>query len=232
MHKLVDKYILQQFTVKIFMTLIAFVVIFLLVDIVDHLDRIMDSDMPNLEIIRYYFHSLPWYVSLGLPMSLLLATVFTLGILQKNNELSALKSSGISIRRLSIPLLILGVLFSIFSFYFENLYVTDHLQKRNELGIKYNLIRSNSNKMKKNISEIRLFLGKRMYNHAKIRNMTDKHKKIIENLYQFYNENKLKIPQRWVNETYKNSKVDRRQMIIDYISGMTDRYILNIYKKI
>ena len=62
--------------------------------------------------------------------------------------------------------------------------------------------------------------------------MTDKHKKIIENLYQFYNENKLKIPQRWVNETYKNSKVDRRQMIIDYISGMTDRYILNIYKKI
>ena len=149
MHKLVDKYILQQFTGKIFMTLIAFVVIFLLVDIVDHLDRIMDSDMPNLEIIRYYFHSLPWYVSLGLPMSLLLATVFTLGILQKNNELSALKSSGISIRRLSIPLLILGVLFSIFSFYFENLYVTDYLQKRNELGIKYNLIRSNSNKMKK-----------------------------------------------------------------------------------
>jgi len=93
-------------------------------------------------------------------------------------------------------------------------------------------IASFSNKMKKNISEIRLFLGKRMYNHAKIRNMTDKHKKIIENLYQFYNENKLKIPQRWVNETYKNSKVDRRQMIIDYISGMTDRYILNIYKKI
>ena len=93
-------------------------------------------------------------------------------------------------------------------------------------------IASFSNKMKKNISEIRLFLGKRMYNHAKIRNMTDKHKKIIENLYQFYNENKLKIPQRWVNETYKNSKVDRRQVIIDYISGMTDRYILNIYKKI
>ena len=105
------------------MTLIAFVVIFLLVDIVDHLDRIMDSDMPNLEIIRYYFHSLPWYVSLGLPMSLLLATVFTLGILQKNNELSALKSSGISIRRLSIPLLILGGLFSIFSFYFENFFI-------------------------------------------------------------------------------------------------------------
>jgi len=131
------------------MTLLAFIVIFLLVDIVDHLDQIMDSEMSGIDIIRYYYHTLPWYFSLGLPMSLLLATVFTLGILQKNNELSALKASGISITRLSIPLLTLGILFSIFSFYFENLYVTNHLQKRNELEIKYNLRHSKSNKIKK-----------------------------------------------------------------------------------
>ena len=131
------------------MILLAFIVIFLLVDIVDHLDHIMDSEMPSKEIISYYYHTIPWYFSLGLPMSLLLGTVFTLGILQKNNELSALKASGISIRRLSIPLLALGILFSIFSFYFENLYVTNHIQKRNELGTKYNLIRSKSNKIKK-----------------------------------------------------------------------------------
>ena len=149
MYKLVDKYILQNFTSKVFMTVIAFIVIFLLVDIVDHLDHIIDSEMPSQEIIRYYYHTIPWYFSLGLPMSLLLATVFTFGILQKNNELSALKASGVSIRRLSIPLLTLGILFSIFSFYFDNLYVTEHLQKRNELGIKYNLIRSKTQKIKK-----------------------------------------------------------------------------------
>jgi len=147
-YKLVDKYILQHFTSKVFITLLAFTVIFLLVDIIDHLDHIIDSGMPSLGIIRYYYHSIPWYLSIGLPMSLLLATVFTLGILQKNNELCAIKASGISIRRLSISLLILGTLFSIFSFYFENLYVIYHIQKRNELGAKYNLIRSRSNKMK------------------------------------------------------------------------------------
>ena len=149
MQKLVDKYILQHFIGKTFITLLVFIVIFLLVDIVDHLDHIMDSEMSSIDIIRYYYHTVPWYFSLALPMSLLLATVFTLGILQRNNELSALKSSGVSIRRLSIPLLTLGILFSIFSFYFENLYVTNHIQKRNELGIKYNLIRSKSNKIKK-----------------------------------------------------------------------------------
>jgi lipopolysaccharide export system permease protein len=109
----------------------------------------MDSKMPSFEIIRYYYYSIPWYLSIGLPMSLLLATIFTLGILQKNNELTAIKASGVSIKRLSIPFLILGIFISIFSFYFDNLYVTEQLQKRNELGIKYNLIRSNSNKIKK-----------------------------------------------------------------------------------
>ena len=89
-----------------------------------------------------------------------------------------------------------------------------------------------SNKMKKNISEIRLFLNKQMYNHIKVTNNTNKHKKILKNLYQFYDENKLRIPIRWINETYKDTKVDKKQMIIDYISGMTDRYVLNIYNKI
>ena len=89
-----------------------------------------------------------------------------------------------------------------------------------------------SKKMKKNISEIRLFLNKQMYNHIKVTNNTKKHKKILKNLYQFYDENKLRIPIRWINETYKNTKVDKKQMIIDYISGMTDRYVLNIYNKI
>ena len=149
MYKLMDKYLLALFSSKAIMTLLGFIVIFLLVDIVDHLDHIMDSDMPSLAIIQYYFHSIPWYSSIGLPMSLLLATVFTMGILQKNHELSALKASGISIKRLSIPLLILGILCSIFSFYFDNLIVTDHLQKRYELGAKYNLVSSRSNKIKK-----------------------------------------------------------------------------------
>jgi dGTPase len=93
-------------------------------------------------------------------------------------------------------------------------------------------IASFSTKMKRNISEIRLFLNKRMYNHKKVSNKTKKYKKIIENLYQLYSSNKINIPPKWINETYKNIKVDKKQMIVDYISGMTDRYILKICNKI
>ena len=104
-------------------------------------------------------------------------------------------------------------------------------------------IASFSTKMKRNISEIRLFLNKRMYNHKSIRDKTKKYKKIIENLYQQYFTDKADIPSKWIKETYINTpslitistagfEVNKKQMIIDYISGMTDRYILKIYNKI
>ena len=104
-------------------------------------------------------------------------------------------------------------------------------------------IASFSTKMKRNISEIRLFLNKRMYNHKSISDKTKKYKRIIENLYQQYFTDKADIPSKWIKETYIGTpslikisttdfEVNKKQMIIDYISGMTDRYILKIYNKI
>ncbi len=96
-------------------------------------------------------------------------------------------------------------------------------------------IASFSTKMKKNISEIRFFLNKKMYNHKTVSNKTKKYKKIIEVLYRQYSTNKADIPSKWIKETYtripSDHVINKKQMIIDYISGMTDRYILKIYNK-
>ena len=88
-----------------------------------------------------------------------------------------------------------------------------------------------SKSMNVKIKELRSFLNKKMYNHKKVRNKSDKYKKIIEKLYNLYFYDKLKIPDKWVKETYKNIDVNKKQIILDYISGMTDRFILNVYNK-
>ena len=76
----------------------------------------------------------------------------SIGTLQKNNELCAIKAAGVSVKRISISLLILGVLFSVFSFYYDNIIVTHYLQKKTILGQKYNLTLFKKNKLKqKNI---------------------------------------------------------------------------------
>lgn len=115
----------------------VFTIIFVIVDIIDHLDKFIDSEIPTHDILRYYFHTIPWFISIGLPMALLLSTVFTFGLLQRRNEITAIKASGISIRRISLSLLIVGVVVSILSFYFDNLVVTTHFQKRTEIEEQY-----------------------------------------------------------------------------------------------
>ena len=59
-------------------------------------------------------------VPLGLPLALLMAALMTFGNLGEFNELTALKSSGISLQRIMAPLLIITILLSIGAFFFSN----------------------------------------------------------------------------------------------------------------
>ena len=150
MIKKLDIYLIKHFTQKLFFSLLCFIVLFSLVSVIEHLDKFIDSSMPSKEIFLYELYSLPWFISIALPMSVLISTVFTFSLLQKNHELTALKSSGVGIKRISFPLLLIGVLLSTFSFQFENNLVTHYFQKKVDLEEKYNLKRSSRKKVKKN----------------------------------------------------------------------------------
>jgi len=118
--KLIDRYVLKKFLLIFGLSLAAFLVIFNVVDVIEKLDKFLKAQMPAELIRLYYLYQLPYYINVAIPMALLLAAVFTIGLLAKHNELAAIKSSGISLYRLSIPLLLTGVLLSLGSFLFED----------------------------------------------------------------------------------------------------------------
>ncbi len=131
--QLLDKYIISSFLRKLFNILSVFVVIFLIVDIIDHIDKILDYDITLYQISTLYIYSIPQYINIGFPMAMLIATVMTFTVLQKNNELTALKASGVSVYRLTIPFIIMGILFSASMFYFENIVVTKSSTLKSDL---------------------------------------------------------------------------------------------------
>jgi dGTPase len=89
------------------------------------------------------------------------------------------------------------------------------------------LIVSFSNKMKNFDTKIKSFLKKKMYFHKSVNIKTNYGKKIIKNLFLLIKKN----PKKYVNiSKYKNFSLER--IICDYIAGMTDRYAINLYKKI
>ena len=84
-----------------------------------------------------------------------------------------------------------------------------------------------SYKMKRFDLEIKKFLKEKMYFHKNVKKKTNYGKKIIKKLFLII----IKNPKKYINiKKYKNSKLER--IICDYIAGMTDRYAINLYKKI
>ena len=148
--KKLDIYILKHFFGKLFILLAGFIILFSLVSIIEHLDKFIDASMPGRDIFYYHVYSTPWFISIALPMSILISTVFSFNILQKNHELTALKASGVGLTRVSIPLFIVGVLLSMASFQFDNTIVTKYFQKKLDLEREYNLKRSSRKSTKKN----------------------------------------------------------------------------------
>ena len=84
-----------------------------------------------------------------------------------------------------------------------------------------------SSKMKILDKQIKSFLKRNMYNHPKVLVNTNKGKKIIKDLFKFISKN----PKKYINKNlFKNEKKER--VIADFIAGMSDRYAINMHKKI
>ena len=116
--KIIDKYFIKQFLQTIVFALFAFTLIFVIIDMMENLDDFIDKSVPYSIIFEYYIYFIPEILRLMLPVGVLLSCLFTVGKLANQNELTAIKSSGVSLYRIMTPFLITAFLISLFSIYF------------------------------------------------------------------------------------------------------------------
>jgi len=135
--KKLDLYISRQFLSTLGITIVGFICVILVVDLIENLDRFIDNSVPYKKVFFYYFFALPWFLNIGLPMSMLISTVLTIGLLAKRNELTVIKSSGVSLYRLVFPLIIIGLIISFLSFELDNVLVSEGNKKRYDIEQKY-----------------------------------------------------------------------------------------------
>jgi len=172
MNKL-DQYIVKQFLTILSFSIFGFVSIFVIVDLIENLDRFIDNNVPNNIVISYYLYTLPWFISIGLPMSMLISTVLSLGNMVKRNEWTALKASGISIYRVALPLLFIGMVMSLCSFILDNKLVTYGNEKRFEIDRDY-VKRKSRHKLKNTLKDV--FLQKNTSTHISLNKYLIKNK--------------------------------------------------------
>jgi len=101
--RILDRYLLREFTGYLLLGLLGFIVIFVVVDIIEKIDVFLDHRASFSLVLGYYANLAPDIVVKVLPVALLLATFLALGQLNKFGELTAMRASGISLVRILRP---------------------------------------------------------------------------------------------------------------------------------
>ncbi len=116
--RILDRYLVKQFLQTTFFALVSFLMIFVIIDVMEKLGRFIDKDVPGNIILQYYAVFLPEIVRLMIPVAVLLSSLFVAGKMSNQNELTAMRSSGVSSMRFMAPFLITSLLISFGAVYF------------------------------------------------------------------------------------------------------------------
>lgn len=118
--KTLDKMILVSFLKILVISLFFFIFILELVDLFSNLWRYLNNDAAIISILKIQLLYLPKCFIYAVPPALLFSVSFTLGTLYAENELIAVFGSGISLIRFVFPLVFIGIVISVFNFYFND----------------------------------------------------------------------------------------------------------------
>lgn len=116
LHKLVISSYIGPFVMTFFVSLFILLMQFLW----KYIDDLVGKGLEWIVIGELMFYASASLVSLALPLSILISSIMTMGSMGEHYELVALRSAGISIRRVMQPLIIFSLLTSALAFYFSN----------------------------------------------------------------------------------------------------------------
>ena len=121
----VDTYVLSEFLFYFTMLLTSFVLMAHVFIFFELLSDIFSRSIPWQKVATYHLFLTPKLIYDSAPMSVLVAVLVTFGILAKNNEVTAMKACGVSLYRMSVPIIVAATVMSGALFAFDHYYIPD-----------------------------------------------------------------------------------------------------------
>ncbi|MGA7291072.1 MAG: LptF/LptG family permease [Terriglobales bacterium] len=120
---ILDDYVLRGFVFYLFMIVAAFLMLLLVFTLFELLSDILRNQVSPLTVGEYLLNVIPYFLYNTTPLSMLLAVLVTFGLLQRSNEITAIKATGISLYRIIVPVLIGSMLVAGALFLSDQLYL-------------------------------------------------------------------------------------------------------------
>jgi lipopolysaccharide export system permease protein len=118
--KIITKYILREHLTPLVFSLSALTSLLLLNYVAKRLGELVGKDLPWTVIAEFLLLSVPFTVAMTLPMAVLVSTLHAFSRLASENEITAFKASGISMRRLMWPVVVAGMFLTVGMIWFND----------------------------------------------------------------------------------------------------------------
>jgi lipopolysaccharide export system permease protein len=132
---IIPKYLTKEILKQLGIVLIAVVSIYLIVDFFEKSGLFMNAGLPLSRVLTFFALNIPFILYQIAPVGLLLSITIVFSLMDKYNELLALKSSGISFYVLLRPILIMGVIVSVALFLFSDRIVPETTFRANAIWL-------------------------------------------------------------------------------------------------
>ncbi len=221
LHWLVIKSFLGPFILTFFIVMFVLLMQFLW----RYIDELVGKGLDVKVIAELLLYTSASLVPMALPLAILMASLMTFGNMGEFYELSAMKSSGISLQRIMSPLVLIVVLLSIAAFFFSNnvMPVTnlkmrtllwDVRQQRPELQIRegefYNGVDNYSIRVGKKNPQTNILYDIKIYDHTRGRGNVSVI--VADSGYmRMTTDNKNLIITLWHGRSYTEEEEDRRK---------------------
>ncbi|HEY3131580.1 MAG TPA: LPS export ABC transporter permease LptF [Acidobacteriota bacterium] len=131
--KVIDLYLIKEFLKYFALALIVSVALFDVFTLFELMDDIIRNHISLWLVLDYFWFLLPHILTLVVPMTVLIATLVNFGMLDRTNQVTSLKASGVSVYRLAVPILLTAALVSSFLFVMQDYVLPFANQKQDNL---------------------------------------------------------------------------------------------------
>ncbi len=111
----------------------SFLAVYLILDFMEKFSRFSKAGASAAAILQFFIFKLPEMFGQTMPFAVLMATLLSLGMLSRSNELTAMRSCGLSIPKIVTPVLILGLICSCLLLLNAELVVPGSFQKMEQI---------------------------------------------------------------------------------------------------
>ena len=129
--KLLDRYMLREMFVPFLIGQAAIVLMLIGTVLYNNANVLLLNQVPLTFVVRMVLYFLPFLVHMTMPVAMAVASSLSVSRLGRDSEITVMRASGVSLRRIFLPIYIMGLLVSIGDFYFGEYVVPPSIDRLN-----------------------------------------------------------------------------------------------------